>query len=323
MSVKSQVVTFLEENRGEFISGGKISKALSVSRNAVWKVIKALEIEGYPISAVKNRGYCLSEKSDILSEESIKPFLKTEILGGDISVFKAVDSTNNSAKIAAQNGAKEGAVVLSESQSAGKGRLGRNFFSPVGTGIFMSIVLRPKFSAENATLITSCAAVAVARAIENLTGLDVKIKWVNDIFIGGKKVCGILTEAGVNFEGGTLDYAVLGIGINVLTAEFPEELRDVATSILLENGAPISRSRLAAEILNVFEPLYINLLDKKFMEEYVSRSNLIGKELTVFCGESSYKAVAIGIDGDARLIVRNNGGEEIALSSGEVSVRPL
>lgn len=320
MSMKEKILEILEENKGKSISGSFIAQKLGITRSAVWKTVKTLKEEGYIISAVTNKGYCLAPGSDILSEQSIKPLLKTHAFGKKMDVFKSIDSTNNFAKSLAQIGGEHGTVIIAESQTKGRGRLNRNFYSP-GGGVYMSIILRPELSMEDAQLITSCAAAAVARAIQNITGLDAKIKWVNDIFIGGKKVCGILTEAGMNFETGKLDYAVVGIGINVNTKHFSGELEKIATSLFAETGKTVLRCNLIAEILNVFEQYFEKMHTREFMSEYISRSNVIGREVTVTAPGVSYSAVVVGIDQNARLLVKTQDGEEHILNSGEISVR--
>lgn len=321
MSIKSSVLDFLEKNRGESISGSMIADTLGVSRNAVWKTVKKLQDEGYVIKASTNKGYCLCSENDIISEQSIRIHLKTSQFGKKIDLFKSIDSTNTFAKKLAQLNAEHGTVIISEEQTEGKGRLGRNFFSPNRSGIYLSIILRPQLDLESSTLITSLVAVAVAGAIEKLTGIETKIKWVNDIYINGKKVCGILTEAGLNFESGTLDYAVVGIGINVSTAKFPDAIKDKATSIELEAKKSISRSELIAEVLNQLEDEYKKINSKSFLKEYINRSNIIGQEITIITNDSSYPATAINIDENARLVIRTKDGEEKTLNSGEISIR--
>lgn len=319
--IREKVLEFLEKNRGESVSGSMIAETLGVSRNAVWKTIKKLQSEGYIINASTNRGYCLCEENDIISEQSIKMHLKTKYIGAKIDVFRTIDSTNNFAKKLAQLNAENGTAVIAEEQTAGKGRLGRSFYSPEHSGLYVSLVLRPKLSLESSTLITSCISVAVAKAIEKVSGLNAKIKWVNDVFINGKKVCGILTEAGIDVESGALDYAVVGIGINVSVKKFPEILKDKATSLELEAKKTISRSVLCAELLNSIEKELEGIESKDFLSEYVSRSNILGQEITVISGQTSYPATAVGIDKDARLIVRTKDGTEKTLNSGEISIR--
>lgn len=320
MPLKERVLAVLEENKGKSVSGSEIARSVGMTRSAVWKAVKALREEGYAICAVTNKGYCLSEESDFLSEQSIVPNLRTEALGRKIDVFKTIDSTNSFAKSLAQLGAVHGTTVISEVQTQGKGRMGKNFYSPLGMGIYMSIVLRPKLSVEHSLLITSCTAVAVADAIEKVAGLDCRIKWVNDIYAGDKKLCGILTEASVNVEQGGLEYAIVGLGINVQNISFPKNIADIATSIRIETGKAVSRSVLAAEILNCLEERLDKILDKSFLDEYRNRSNLIGKRIEVTHNETSSLMRCVGIDEIGRLLVRLDSGEEKALTSGTVRI---
>lgn len=237
--------------------------------------------------------------------------------------FDELDSTNRYLKEAAAGGASEGMVVIANRQSAGRGRLGRSFFSPEEKGIYMSVLLRPDISLERAVLITSMAAVAVARAVERVGGVEAKIKWVNDIFLNRKKVCGILTEAGINAEKGTLEYAVLGIGVNVGRMEFPDDLKEIATSVSNECGALVSKEALVDEILLELEAWYPTLMDGSFLEESKKRSILLGKEILVIdetIPEGSYPAKAVDINEFGNLIIERNGSREI-LNSGEVSIR--
>lgn len=320
MPLKDKVLAVLEENKGKSVSGSEIARSVGMTRSAVWKAVKTLREEGYSICAVTNRGYCLSEESDFLSEPSIVPNLRTKALGRKIDVFKTIDSTNNFAKSLAQLGAVHGTTVVSEVQTQGKGRMGRDFYSPMGMGVYMSVILRPKLSVEHSLLITSCAAVAVAEAIEKVAGIECKIKWVNDIYAGGKKLCGILTEASVDVEQGGLEYAIVGMGINVQNVTFPKNLADVATSVKMESGKSVSRSQLAAEILNCLEECLETIRDKSFLEEYRRRSNVIGMRIEVTHNEISEEMDCIGIDEISRLLVRLDSGEEKALTSGTVRI---
>ena len=323
MDTKNKVLEYLESNKGTSVSGGKIADKLGVTRSAVWKAIKSLQDEGYSITAVTNKGYCLSEKNDIISAESIKPYLNKKTKNMDVQVFKIIDSTSNYAKKLAQEGAPEGTVIISEEQTQGRGRMGREFYSPSSTGIYMSIILRPKMSVEDSLLITTSVAVAVAKAIEKIAYIDTQIKWVNDIYFNGKKLCGILTEASLDFESGGLEYAVVGIGINVSTVQdsFPTSIRKIVTSIFPNKSPRPVRSILIGEILNNIAECSDNITDKSYLDEYKKRSFLIGKSIVVINNETRTNARAIEIDDKARLIVRFEDGKTQALNSGEVSVR--
>lgn len=259
-------------------------------------------------------------KKETLSEAGIRECLTAKVFGSRLILLEETDSTNNDAKRIATEGAKEGTTVIANRQTAGKGRLGRSFFSPEEKGIYMSVVLRPKLALKSSTLITSMAAVAVARAIEKTSGVYAQIKWVNDVFLNGKKVCGILTEAAMDSENGQLAYAVLGIGVNVGCMEFPQELREVATSVSNEAGKSVPREVLIAEILNELEAFYGTLASGSFLEESRKRSLVIGKEIKVVGAGQSYPARAVAIDESGQLVVETEEGRQ-ALYSGEVSIR--
>lgn len=325
MSVKDKTLSVLENNKGNYISGADLAKELSVSRNAIWKAIKSLQNEGYNIYAVTNKGYCLSTDTDILSSQSISKYLNKKDDNFNIKFYKTINSTNSAIKELAINGEKEGTVIISEEQTEGRGRFGRKFHSPKGTGIYMSILLRPQMHASKAFLITAATAVAVAEAIESVSDKEAKIKWVNDIYCDNKKVCGILTEASFDFESGIIDYAVLGIGINVRIPKegFAEEIKDVATGIFEyeDSTSTYIRSRLIAEILRRFWDYYIHIEDKSFLESYKSRSILINKEVNILSSKSSEKATVLEIDNDCKLKVQMEDGSIRLLSSGEVSIR--
>ena len=325
MDLKEQVLKALEQNKGRYVSGGALAEELFVSRNAIWKAVNMLKAAGHEIESVTNRGYCLRDGSDILSRASIEKHLGES--GGlfHIEVYSELASTNALTKEKAVAGAAEGAVTVADTQTGGRGRFGRTFFSPAGSGIYMSLLLRPKFKAEEATMITAAAAVAVAEAIEAVTGVEARIKWVNDVYFRGKKVCGILTEGAFDMESGGMEYAILGIGVNVAAPNggFPGELAERAGAVF-DGAAPPAgtRSRLIAEILRRFRAYYEKLTDRLFIKAYQARSFLIGQELDVIAGDSVRTARALEVDDGCRLVVRFDDGTVKALSSGEVSVRP-
>lgn len=325
MSLKNALLEALLGSQDEDLSGSVLAARLGVSRAAVWKAVDQLREEGYAIEAGTNRGYRLLSDNDRLSEPAIRRLRQGRTLGETIRIYPALSSTNDTAKELAANGAAAGTVVIADSQSAGKGRRGRAFFSPPGSGLYLSVILRPRLTGERAALITSLAAAAAAKAIEQAASLPkgmVGIKWVNDLYIGSRKLCGILTEASLDLESGLLDYAVLGIGINTAPLTFPEELRDIATSVSNETGRPVSRSALAAALLDELErelpgieapPPY------PFLEENRRRSVVIGREVLVTQGADTFKAKALGIDEEGGLLVETSEGVR-ALHSGEVSV---
>ncbi|MBR1561465.1 MAG: biotin--[Clostridia bacterium] len=319
MSTRNEVLSALM-GAEEALSGERLARRLGVSRNSVWKAIEQLRSDGYEIDAGTNRGYVLVSSPDLISEPEIVKWTRTETLGRRLEVHDRLDSTNLRAKLLAAQGAPHGYLVCADSQVSGRGRFGRTFFSPEHSGVYITYLLRPTLDPERATMITSLAAVAVARAIEALCPAEVKIKWVNDLYMGGRKVCGILCEAGMDFESGTLDYVALGIGVNVARTEFPEELRDIATSVVNECGQPVSRSRLIAEISNQLEALWPQLPTGAFMQESRARSIVIGRDVTVLRGGERYPAHVLDIDEMGRLVVRTDSGVS-RLGAGEISLK--
>lgn len=322
LRVRDIVLTFLENNRGEYISGEKIASSVGVSRNAVWKAIRQLQTDGHKIHSSTNKGYCLDSANDVLSKQSIEKHLTSRVF--DIEVVKSVSSTNTVMRQRAESGEYEGAVLIAEEQTQGRGRLGREFYSPGNTGIYMSILLRPYIPAEKSVMITTCAAVAVAEAIEQIAKKEAKIKWVNDIFCGDKKVCGILTEAALAIESGTLAYAVLGIGINVFPPEnsFPSELENIADAVFDScDMAENPRSILIARVLENFWKYYEDIEDRPHFDEYKRRSMVLSKPITVISGKDTYDAVATDLDDNFNLKIALPNGETRSLNSGEVSIR--
>ena len=323
MGTKSQLLKLFEENKGTYLSGEDIAERLSISRTAVWKAVNSLRKDGYDIDAVPNRGYCLSIQTDILSVQGIRKYLAPICRELKLEVFPSVTSTNTVLKEQAAAGAPEGTAILAGAQTQGRGRIGRSFYSPSDTGIYLSILLRPNdCSPLQATKLTTMAAVAACEAIEAAARRSAQIKWVNDIFIDGKKVCGILTEASFGLEIGHLDYAVLGIGFNAYTPEggFPENIESIAGSIFLrrENDG---KNRLAAEFLNHFMDLYSCRDDHAYVEKYRQRSLVLGKRIRILSPSGTIFATALDVDDQCRLVVRYDDGSTQALSSGEISIR--
>ena len=256
-----------------------------------------------------------------LTLPEIRRWLAPGEIGSEIEIHPEIDSTNNRAKELAIRGVAHGTAVLALRQSAGRGRFGRNFYSPDDSGIYISFILRPDISADRAVMLTAMAAVAVARAMEKVADVQASVKWVNDVYLGTKKACGVLCEAGLDFENGKMQYVVAGIGVNVGPMEFPEELGQIATSISNECGQRISRSRFCAELINELNALYPQLESGAFMAEYRSRSNVIGKEVFVLRGDERYSAHVEDIDDEGSLVVRTSDGQLQTLHSGEISLR--
>lgn len=328
MNAKQRVAELLENAGREFVSGSAMAEELGITRTAVWKCIRQMEAEGYGIE-VTRKGYRLSESSDALSRNAILRYLGNATSLYDVEVLEEVDSTNTYLKrLAPQLKAEKRGenapwwAVIAGYQTAGRGRMGRTFLSPTGTGVYLSVFLTPHLSAQQAVRITTAAAVAACRAIEACTDRQPKIKWVNDILIDGKKTCGILTEASMDLESGGLDWAIMGIGFNVYEPEggFPEDLKDIAGPIAVERRRDL-RSRIAASFLQHFHSICVDLEAGGFAAEYKARSFLIGQPVNVIRSGAIRPATALDIDGECRLLVRYEDGSTEALSSGEVSVR--
>jgi BirA family biotin operon repressor/biotin-[acetyl-CoA-carboxylase] ligase len=324
MSSKKYVLALLENNRNQSISGEYIAEQLNVSRNAVWKAIRDLRNDGYRIRAATNKGYCLCEDNDILSVEGMLPHLSKGYVPENIFVYDRLESTNKTAKEMALSGAEHGTVVIADCQTAGKGRYGRTFHSPPNHGLYMSMILRPaQYCFSTPTMITAFAAVSVCEAIEAISRKTPKIKWVNDIFLDGKKICGILTEAVTDFESGNIQWIVVGIGINYSTPimDFPEDLRHIAGAVFEIGTPPATRNHLASEIVNrIVIPK--NRHDEKVMlEKYKQRMFMLGKTVLVTSAAESYEAVAVDVDTAGRLVVKKADGELLSLSAGEINIR--
>lgn len=322
MAVTDDVLELLENSDGP-ISGEEMAEKLGISRNSVWKAVGKLKEAGYEIQAGTNRGYRLVSSGNVLTPQGVRRLLTGSAKGCAIDVRDSVTSTNTVLKAIAEQGGAEGMVLIAQQQTQGKGRLGRTFLSPKGTGLYISILLRPKFSAEESLCVTTAAAVAVAEAIDSVTGKHAMIKWVNDVYLKGRKVCGILTEASVDFENSGLNYAIVGIGVNVQEPPggFAPEIRDVAGALYQEEVPAGVRTQLAAEILNRFFGFYDHLTQRTFMDAYRERSLLTGMEVTFTQGDTVKEGLVLGVDDEARLQVRLPNGEKKLFSAGEVNIK--
>ncbi len=323
MTAKDKILELFEQNKGVYFSGEEIAQKLSVSRAAIWKAVKLLQKNGYRIDAVNNKGYCLAEDTDILSTQGIQKYLKSEQGLLRVVVIPKTTSTNIAVREKAEEGETEGYVLIANEQEGGKGRRGRKFYSPEGTGLYMSLLLRPtNYPSEQAVRITTMAAVAVCEAIEEVSPKKAMIKWVNDIFMEDKKVCGILTEASFGMESGLLEYAVLGIGINVYQPQdgFTGDLQQIAGSVF-DKPRNDMKNQLAAAVINHFMNYYKTLDRTDYSKEYRKRSLAIGRKVKVLSGDTTRMAQVLDLDDDCHLLVQYEDGSRESLSSGEISIR--
>lgn len=319
MSLKSDILAVLEENTDIYLSGQELAKRFGVSRNAVWKAINQIKDDGYIITSVQNKGYCLSGKSDVLSANKIEQYMTdSQSKNLKLFVFEQIDSTNNEAKRMIANGFNDIGLIVSNEQLNGRGRLGRDFYSPKNTGIYMSFIFHPDVNISNAVSVTTATSVAVVRAIERLTDIKPQIKWVNDVYLNDKKICGILTEAVTDFETGFTHSVVIGIGINITTEKFPAEIADTAASL---NFSGLSRNRMIAAVADEMLKVCGSFTDRSYIEDYRSHSLIIGKAIDYYKNNEKYSGVAENIDDEGGLVVRREDGSTEILHSGEITVR--
>lgn len=319
LTTKQTVLKILEENKGKSVSGSEISKHAKVTRSAVWKAVNDLRQDGYIIEAITNKGYRLAKENSILSAEGIAPYLLDNSY--TITVYDTVESTNTLLKQQAAKGACDKTVIIANEQTAGRGRRGNSFFSPKDSGLYISILLRPKnIKATDAPIITTATAVAVCNAVSKSYNIELSIKWINDLFYNDKKVCGILTEASTNFETGYVDYIVIGIGINLNIPKdgFPNELTEIAGAI---SDTDIDKNFFTATLLNELDLIMSTLATRSFLEQYKTRLFVLGKPIEVITPTNSYSAVAVDINDNAELIVKCDNGELHTLNSGEIRIR--
>lgn len=311
MSLKNNILYELLTHN-DYISGEYLAEKFGKSRAGVWKAIKNLQQDGFTIDAVTNKGYKLKDDGDILNETVIGARLCHDI---EVKFYDETDSTNNQAKRLINDGVNGNLLVCAGRQSAGRGRQGKTFYSPEGTGIYMSLVVHPDSSLQNAVTATTAAAVAVCRAIEALTEIKPEIKWVNDVYVNGRKICGILTEAVTDFESGIVSSVIIGIGVNITTSDFPSDVENAGAL-----GKAVSRSALIAKIAD--ELMEIVLGDYKiFIDYYRKHSMIIGREIIFYENNVAKSATAIEIDETGGLVIKTENGEIRTLKSGEITIR--
>jgi len=320
--LKEKILYLLEKQKGELVTGGQLAKELGVSRTAIWKAIRALQDDGNEILSVPNSGYRLLDTNDTLFEKMIRENLSTTFIGQEIAILPTVHSTNQYLKEMDTAALPSGYTVIADEQTVGRGRRSRTFLSPKSEGIYLSILLKVDGIQKDIRLFTICAAVAVSKAVEKVCAIRADIKWVNDIYCNGRKLCGILTEAVISGELQEVSTVTIGIGIN--TGKVASEVKEIATSVQNETKKRGLRNQLVAEVLNQFEEVYLDYVQrdatKEIIEYYGSRLFIKDQKVEVVEIKQSYKATVIGIDKTGALIVENEAGESKHLTTGEIKL---
>jgi BirA family biotin operon repressor/biotin-[acetyl-CoA-carboxylase] ligase len=319
-----EILQLLREHPSTFLSGEEISRRLRVSRTAVWKRIERLRTLGYEIEASTRSGYRLIQSPDLLTPSEVKPLLRTKWMGKTIHYFQTLDSTNSKAYQLALNGAEEGEVVVSESQEKGRGRLGRQWFSPPYLNLYLSVILRPKISPHQASLNTLMAAVATADAIKKFSGLRPLIKWPNDILLRDRKVAGLLNE--IHSETDRIHFVILGIGVNLNMDEkmFSKEIRTVATSLKIEMGQTVSRKAFLQFFLQELERWYSIFLEKGsaiILKAWRDRAHIKGRQVKVTSFGKTVAGIAIDVDSDGALILETEDGKRKRVVAGDIEYK--
>ena len=322
--MKEEILRLLRSADG-YISGQELCNRFGVSRTAVWKAINQLKEAGYEIEAQQNKGYRLMAAPDLMTEAEIKSLMHTEWVAKEVLYFDTIDSTNTKAQELAEKGYPSGTLVVADKQESGKGRRGRSWVSPSGTGIFMTLMIKPDINPNNASMLTLVAALAVAKAITSVTGEKAMIKWPNDIVVNGKKVCGILTEMNAQFD--YINHIVVGIGINVHNESFPEEISRMASSLMIEAGGKrFHRAQIIAETMSYFEQYYDTFLKTQDLSALVREYDKLlvnrNKSVRVLDPKEPFDGKAMGITPKGELIVDTWESRKL-VSSGEVSVRGI
>ena len=321
MTTDAKILSALRAN-SEGVSGAQLAEELAISRAAVWARIEELRQAGYEIEAGPHFGYRLVSSPDALHADDLLARLgKTRVIGRDIRVFEETTSTNDVIEKLARDGVKEGVVVFAESQTKGRGRLGRKWVSPTHQGLWFSVLLRPELSPQETTQLTVASATALRRAVKTVTGLRVDIKWPNDLLIGGKKVVGILTEMSAEVD--RVRHVILGIGVDVNQEIFPPELRKLATSLKLESGGEICRAELATEMLRELDVDYARICGGDFSavaDEWEAACATIGRNVSVQMGSRLIRGSAESLDDDGALLVRTEHGHLERIIGGDVTL---
>ena len=324
MTTDAQILSALRHAGAGSVSGAELSQQLGISRAAIWARIEELRELGYDIEASPHFGYRLISAPDALHADDLLARLgRTRVIGRDIRVFEETTSTNDVIEKLARDGVKEGAVVFAESQTKGRGRLGRKWLSPARKGLWFSVLLRPDLRPQEATQLTVASAIALLRAIRSLTGLQPQIKWPNDILVGGKKIAGILTELSAELD--QIKYIILGIGVdvNVNTSEFPPELRRTATSLKAELDRPVARAELAVAILRELDDDYARICSGRFSEvadEWETLCATLGQNVVIHVGDRQIRGRAESLSEEGALLLRTDHGHLEPIIGGDVTM---
>ncbi len=321
---KNDILRMLRSSK-DYVSGQELCGRLGISRTAVWKNIRQLEEDGYIIEASAGKGYRISGFPDTIAEEEVASILSTERMGRNIRYFSRIDSTNQYAKKIAEEGAEDGTLVIADEQTAGKGRSGRQWVTPPKSAIAFTLLLRPSLPPSRISMVTLVMGLAAAKALKSLYTIPIGIKWPNDLVSSGRKLCGILTEMSAEVE--KIHYIVIGVGINANLTSFPQELKDIATSLRLESGEDANRALIIARTMEFFEKYYTEFEEKgdlsTLADEYNSLLVNRDREVRVLDPSGEYSGTAKGINALGELLVEREDGTVSRVGTGEVSVRGL
>ena len=322
--MKSEILALLRERR-RYVSGQELCEHFGVSRTAVWKAIGQLKKEGYCIEAAKNRGYRLKPETEVFGQHELESRMDTRWAGHPVIYYDKLASTNLQAKLDAENGAQEGTLIVADMQTAGRGRKGKSWSSPAGTNVYFTLILKPDYDVDLASMVTLVMGMAVAEGIRRTCGADARIKWPNDIVIGGRKVCGMLAEMSVERE--FIHYVVVGVGINVGEQKFPAEIAETATSLWQECGEKVSRGGLIVNVMKAFEEYYRMFRNSRSLSGLLEGYNSLlvnrGREVRVLDPKGEFQGISRGINEKGELLVEREDGSVTAVYAGEVSVRGM
>lgn len=322
MTTKDRLLSHLKREKGNWVSGEYLSGKMGISRSAVWKQVSRLREAGYGIQSSPKKGYLLAELPEVLLPAEIDETLGTRVFGRKEIIYSSeIDSTNMRARSLALQGAPEGTLVVAEKQTMGRGRLGRSWFSPFQTGIYASLILRPRLVPNEAPKITLLAGVSAAETLLAVASLDAGIKWPNDILVHGKKIAGILTETSMEMD--AIQHVVVGLGLNVNQRSFPGHLKGSATSLFMETGRPFERVVLLREFLRQFERCYDTFSRVGFepiRKRWRELAVLLGKEVTVRMMDRTFEGRAMELDRDGALIVKDRDGQSQRIYSGDIRI---